>query len=721
MRTVAAALLLVILAQGYMSEISLASPPAAPETNVSKICASLTLPDERLIVLPCSPEVYRMANRLPAVPAFSYFLWQDRVAPLRREMVEKIENQQAKLLVINWWLPAAGSYAFATYAEEIRDAIQRNYRQLSVGIPTLYARNASFYEMLGRYERVRTKPVLEVPQRNILPLAVHGPVTVTQYFTLNDRVASPSLELLVSALRRTDSVARIEFGSVGSDGREKTQLRESFKTAEVRYYPGVSGRTFWRSMNLTAGGMLKPGHRYFFRLSSPASDVPEAVQLWSAPHQTAEGLGRTLYGGAPTSRTVCFRVSGVTRPKSPGCYPIVEQSLARSSFTATAAIRQGLTLPEATSLSAVALLLGGDGQTTGPTPYLLEILGKDGQRLTSQTVTAPRRSREWQLFTFAPLRLKRGQQLTLAVRPNNKGRPQDRPAAAPPLSFWTSGCDLYAGGRLSVGDQPRDDDLCFKLYETAPHQPGLPDIVVSGLSFEPAFPISVTPQGALRLTLRLENRGTTATGPFWIEFYATPRDVSGPDVFLAESQPIANLKPGEVLGQTLARAVNPLADGLYTVSALADRILQVRESDEENNRAVAEGKELLVVARESSVDLFVDQFRMRGEKLKRDRPIEFSGVVSNFGKATAGHFVIEFWASPEPDQRQLRVPLCDPIAVDSLAPYAVIDLSMYPRTVKSDIPTGRLYIGCTVDVRNEIVETYKWDNTAVVGPVTVEP
>jgi hypothetical protein len=89
--------------------------------------------------------------------------------------------------------------------------------------------------------------------------------------------------------------------------------------------------------------------------------------------------------------------------------------------------------------------------------------------------------------------------------------------------------------------------------------------------------------------------------------------------------------------------------------------------------------------------------------------------------APAGHFEIGFWTATNPDLRILRFAACDPIVIESLPPFGIIDLSKYPRTLKSQMPAGRLSIGCTVGARDEVQEILKWDNTATTGPLTIEP
>jgi hypothetical protein len=309
--------------------------------------------------------------------------------------------------------------------------------------------------------------------------------------------------------------------------------------------------------------------------------------------------------------------------------------------------------------------------------------------------------------------LKRGAQLTLAV--------QATAFTTPPLQLRTAGCDVYPDGRLSVAGKEQTDDLCFKLYEAAPRQAGQPDIALSAVDFQPAAPASISPREPLRLTLRLENRGTSPTGPFRVEFLASPRNLSGPAVFLADSLPVANLRPGEALEQTPTRALRPLADGLYTIWGVADPDGEIAEADEENNRCQVSGKDLLVIARQSQVNLAVVGFKVGGSEFRRGQAIRFAGRIFNSGKEAAGRFSIEFWASADPERGLTHFPICDPVTIESLAPNSVIDLVDYPRTLRTDVPVGRLGIGCTVDARNEVAETMESDNTATTGPVTIRP
>jgi len=701
--------LLAVLARAYVEQIAPERHPEPAEREVARLCARLTSPWERIAVFPNSPDIYIEADRKPALASFSYLPWLDADGRLRHRMIEGIENQRAKLLVINWWVPP-GAVAMRTFAPELRDAIRRNYRPLSVGVPRLYGRNASFNELLGRLERVEPKPVIEIPERNLLPLAVGGAATLCQFFSVADPLTSAKLDVLVSASRRSDTRARIEFGVKEPKGAERILARKTFRTASVRYYPGEA-KYHHLSLKLAEAGPLRPGRRYFFRISAGDTDPADALQVLSVAQSDRPGVGETLWGGAPVARTACFRLSGLAPQRRPTAYPIVEQSLARRKAAVLRA-RQTVAIPEPTTLSAVALLLGPTaGEPSSPGLCTLDIFAPSGRPLATKAFAPPKGNRKWTSLEFPPIGLKAGERIAIAIR-----APRGRP-----LEVHTAGCDIYRGGHLWLDDTRQADDLCFKLYETPPHRGELPDIALEAVDFAPASPAAASPGGPLRLTVRAENRGTSPTGPFWIEFFAVPKDLSGPMAFLADSVKVPDIEPGDAWEGHLDRSLYPLADGLYAVIAVADRPGEVRESCEENNRAAAGTKDLLVIGRKARVNLYVRDFAVGATRLRRGRTIELRGLVSNNGKGAAGRFRIEFWASPDPDGRSGRFEICDPIVVESLAPDRILDLENYPRTLKGQMPTGRLYIGCTVDARDEIRETREWDNSAVTGPVAILP
>jgi hypothetical protein len=246
-------------------------------------------------------------------------------------------------------------------------------------------------------------------------------------------------------------------------------------------------------------------------------------------------------------------------------------------------------------------------------------------------------------------------------------------------------------------------------------------MALTAVDFKPADPLSVAPDGPIQMTVRVENRGTSATGPFWVEFFAQPRDLAGPLQIAAESLPISNLPPGHVYEDTLNRTLYPLPDGLYGLVCVADRLDHVYEADEENNRLWVDGKNLLVVARKTRVNLALADFAIEREWLKRGQDIELRGRIANSGKVAAARFAIEIWAAPTPNDPSLRFQICEPIIVETLTPGNFVDLTDHPRTLRAQMPTGRLYVGCTVDPDNAVHETHEWDNTAHHGPVTVEP
>jgi hypothetical protein len=713
-RVAGAALLVAVLAGAYQAGVSREEAPDPPEIDLARVAADLTLPGEPILALPASSEVYYLANRAPAAPSPSYLPWLDPAGRAHSQLVSRLQSQRAKVVVLDFWSSPLGPIGMRVFSPELRDAFLRNYQPISAANPSLFGRVSSIDELVGRYDRIERAAVIDVPEQDARSIPVHNRGAITQRFTLARAVRDPKIEILVSG--PVDGDARVEcmFGSI-ENGRERVWARDPFRAGRIEPYNGAIPK-FRRTLRLAGIERLAAG-RYFFRLVSRA-EPNAALLVWTAPAQP--GMGAFAAGDEAVSRTVCFRLTGASDRAARGNHPIVEQALARAAYLGHA-FEQTATIPEATTLSAVSILAGGQGGRAGE-PYSVSIR-KGNTRIAERTFARPAAEREWTTIAFDPIRCERGEVLRFTILAAD-------PTTAP-IELWTAATDVYAGGRLAIDQRDCADDLCFKLYARSPQSTAGPDVAILAVDFETTPPLggadssvrqtALMPKDVIPLDVQIENRGTSITGPFWVEFFAVPLDLSGPPGFLVDSLPIVNLAPGERRNQQIERAVYALGDGEYSLLVIADRLNMVYESDEENNRFAPAGKTLRVANRPATANLYIGGFGVTGLRFRRGCKIDFTGLIANNGARPCGRFTIEFWLARDANDHDGRIPACDPIAVESLAPYEIFDLSDYPRNLREAIPAGRYCIGCTVDARDAVFETSELDNAAAVGPRLIEP
>jgi len=96
----------------------------------------------------------------------------------------------------------------------------------------------------------------------------------------------------------------------------------------------------------------------------------------------------------------------------------------------------------------------------------------------------------------------------------------------------------------------------------------------------------------LALSGAVRNTGAQDSGPFWIEFWASPGDPDYPDFnrFACDSIRVDNLAPGGAVNLAdHARSFYDLPSGQWVVTGFADRLDQVAEPDETDNYAVVRG------------------------------------------------------------------------------------------------------------------------------------
>jgi len=319
------------------------------------------------------------------------------------------------------------------------------------------------------------------------------------------------------------------------------------------------------------------------------------------------------------------------------------------------------------------------------------------------------------------------------------------PGAAVELSNYPRRLYNVGSGVFMVGCFADRDDAINELDETNNYQfvdgevlnpsagagardagqvppPSGPDIVVLNADFSPSAPARLAPGTTVALAVDLSNIGDRDTGPFWVEYWGSRDGGVTLTDFLADSDHVANLAPGQTVHLSAAKPLYSVPDGPYTVVAAADRPGEVAETNEANNRAIVAGKRILVVRPRTGANLTIENFQLAVSQSLRP-PIRLQGTVSNVGTADSGPFWIEFWAcSGDPDYPPwLERFLAYSIRVENLGPGEKINLADHPREFFGDFPAGRYLVIGFVDRPDQVAETDETDNYAILRNVTIVP
>lgn len=175
----------------------------------------------------------------------------------------------------------------------------------------------------------------------------------------------------------------------------------------------------------------------------------------------------------------------------------------------------------------------------------------------------------------------------------------------------------------AVEEQNEANNTRAEVVSVAP-APGLPDLVVERLSWEPAQP----EEGQqVVFTARVRNGGASAAGPFTVSFRVDGASLG--------STPV-----GGLAGGAFADVRSPpwqAQAGSHAVKAVADAGQQVAESSEGNNDASAGFS-----VKAAQPDLVLEQLRAEPAEPSPGQQVTFEAVVRNAGSAAAGGFRVVF-------------------------------------------------------------------------------
>jgi hypothetical protein len=243
------------------------------------------------------------------------------------------------------------------------------------------------------------------------------------------------------------------------------------------------------------------------------------------------------------------------------------------------------------------------------------------------------------------------------------------------------------------------------------------DLVVVSADSSPSAPTQLTPGSTTQFSVRVENRGTAASGPFWLELWGSKLGGLSLDQFLADSERLADLPAGGAVDLNLVRSLYSIPDGPFTITVTADRPGETGDVNRANNKRSVARKRLLTIRPESKANLRVEALSLPSP-ISAGEPLRVKGFVRNVGTQASGPFWIEFWGSLDQDYPVLGIPLCDSIYVPNLVPDAAVNISSatYPRLLYRTVPTTPtiMAVMCFAD-RNDLVnETNEADNYSIL-------
>jgi hypothetical protein len=271
------------------------------------------------------------------------------------------------------------------------------------------------------------------------------------------------------------------------------------------------------------------------------------------------------------------------------------------------------------------------------------------------------------------------------------------------------------------------DGIGFNQSPTVPprdaevHLLAGPDLVVVNSDFSPAAPTAIAPGAPIQISTRIENRGASDSGPFWLEFWGSKLGGLSLNDFIGDSIFVANIAPGGAFDVSRSVALYSMPDGPYTFTVVADRLGAVADVNPRNNRLAVAGKRVLTIRPQTQANLRTENFAVTTTTLQRSQPIPMTGQVRNVGTQDSGPFWIEFWGSFNQMYPDLNFYLCNSIYVPNLAAGAALDLAANPRTLYSNLSTGPCMFLCFPDRPDFVNETDESDNVGAIAGGLIAP
>jgi hypothetical protein len=262
--------------------------------------------------------------------------------------------------------------------------------------------------------------------------------------------------------------------------------------------------------------------------------------------------------------------------------------------------------------------------------------------------------------------------------------------------------------RLDTVNETDETNNC-QFVTTGP-SPGTPALDVTSVNFTPSSP-EMQPGMTLSISGSVVNHGAGAAGPFWLEFWGSRTGGLTLDAFLLDSLAVNGLAAGAQYDFQVNSPAYAIPDGPYTVVVTANRPVA-----ENYGRRVVAGQRLLMIRPQTQANLKIEGFGFGpSSMIVRGGALTMSGIVRNAGSEAAGPFWIEFWGSCNQQGPTLDWFVTDSIWIGGLAPGAGVNLSGYPRTLYSTMPTGPCAIGCFVDRTDMVNESDESDNYSFIS------
>ncbi|MBM3333138.1 M6 family metalloprotease domain-containing protein [Candidatus Sumerlaeota bacterium] len=229
------------------------------------------------------------------------------------------------------------------------------------------------------------------------------------------------------------------------------------------------------------------------------------------------------------------------------------------------------------------------------------------------------------------------------------------------------------------------------------------------------------PRSSVTLTARVANRGILpASRQFWLEFWGSRCGGLTLDCQLFTSRFIPALGPLSSYDIFDVWPLGSVTEGRYTVTAVVDRLQDVAEVFEANNRWPVPDKRLTELRPVRAANLQVVQFQFP-DSIGRNRVIKWNGSIINSGDEYSGPFWIEFWASYPKALATMDFMLCDSILIETLRPGQQVFLLPYQRILYNNVPTGTFTVFCVVDRLDGVSEWNETDNFKSVSGVKITP